>query len=303
MAEAVGSYSIVSLTSKKFPSEFENVFVPRSQSPQQNIAAEKVLVTGADRRQRTDCGRDKYPGIGLLRMEFNETYFTGTATIIAKGSCVLTCAHNVVEYDVTTKEFVYATHAWFELRKNEVGSGSVLNKRYKVTKIAVYPLYFEDPTSGSGFDLALCWIHVPKDDHTVKELYSKYEMPIPLATAYAATSAAVVGFPGEHSGEKWGMESKVPKENIKDWIFGFDEKINEKEIFVYKFIDTSPGQSGSPVMGMKPSDVLGVHTGGSASLKKNWATAITSAKLQWIADSLGSPWSVSNDYKTLYLCD
>ena len=144
---------------------------------------------------------------------------------------------------------------------------------------------------------------MPKDDHTVKELYSKYEMPIPLATAYAATSAAVVGFPGEHSGEKWGMESKVPKENIKDWIFGLDEKINEKEIFVYKFIDTSPGQSGSPVMGMKPSDVLGVHTGGSASLKKNWATAITSAKLQWIADSLGSPWSVSNDYKTLYLRD
>ena len=162
MAEAVGSYSIVSLTSKKFPSEFENVFVPRSQSPQQNIAAEKVLVTGADRRQRTDCGRDKYPGIGLLRMEFNETYFTGTATIIAKGSCVLTCAHNVVEYDVTTKEFVNATQAWFELRKNEVGSGSVLNKRYKVTKIAVYPLYLRTQRQDQGSTLPSVGFMCPK---------------------------------------------------------------------------------------------------------------------------------------------
>ena len=89
--------------------------------------------------------KKSHPGIGLLCMEFNETYFTGTATIITKGSCVLTCVHNVVEHDVTTKEFVYATHAWFELRKNKVGSASVLNKRYKVTKIAVYPLYLRTP--------------------------------------------------------------------------------------------------------------------------------------------------------------
>ena len=68
---------------------------------------------------------------------------------------------------------------------------------------------------------------MPKDDHTVKELYSKYEMPIPLATAYAATSAAVVGFPGEHSGEKWGMESKVPKVRNGVWSQKFPKKTSK----------------------------------------------------------------------------
>ena len=54
-------------------------------------------------------------------------------------------------------------------------------------------------------------------------------------------------------------------------------------------------------MGMKPTDILGVHTGGKASLKKNWTTYITPAKLEWIANTLGSPWTVSKDYGTLSL--
>ena len=289
MAVAFGCYS---LTSKKFPSEFENEFVPRSQSPN-----ERVIEPDDDRRRY--MGEDEYPGIGLLRMEFNGTPSFGTATIIANGCCALTCAHNVVDYNDITKEFLPATQAWFELRKYQAGSGCtwVLDERYQVTKIAVYPEYFENPTPGSGFDLALCWIHVPESDRTVKELYSKHEMPIPLVREHAPTCAAVVGFPAKHKGEKWGMVAHVPEEIIKDWIID-----KNRQTFVYQFIDTSPGQSGSPVMGMKPSEILGVHTGWSNHLKKNQATAITSAKLQWIADSLGRPWRVGNDYKTSYLC-
>ena len=293
MAVAVGCYS---LTPQQFPSEFENVFIPRSQSRK-----EKRNTTGVDGQRRIGADEihegDDYPGIGELSMEFNGTHFFGAATIIANGSCVLTSAHNVVEYDQITKEFVNGTNGWFELRKIKAGSGSVLMKQYKVTKTAVYPKYFEYPTSGSGFDLALCWIHVPEDDDTVKELYSKYKMPTPLVREYAPTSVAVVGAPPEHKREKWGMAAQVPRRNIEDW------KLDEnREIFVYQFFDTSPGESGSPFMGMKPSEILGVHVGGSALLKKYWATAITSAKLQWIAESLGRPWRVRNDNKILYLC-
>lgn len=313
MAQAT---SYVSLATKTFPSKFEDVFVARSQSSKQNAAAEKVMITGADRRQRIVADDREpygwlnggYPGIGLLRMEFNGTPFIGTASIFANGTCLLTCAHNVVDYDVTTKEFVYATNVWFELRNN-MGSGSALIKRYQVTKIAVYPPYFKDPTSGSGFDLALCWI---EPDHVVKELYSKYHyhMPDPIAGAYSTYTAAVVGFPGEKAGEKWGMVVNIPDDKREDWRFDtqeemdwlqIDREVKEKEILVYQFIDTSPGQSGSPVMAMKASDILGVHTGGSSSLKKNWATYLTPAKLKWIADSLGSPWTIVNDYYTLYL--
>lgn len=84
----------------------------------------------------------------------------------------------------------------------------------------------------------------------MKELYSKYGMPIPLVRYYAVTSIAVVGFPGEYKHEKWGMVANIPKDNKRDWTF--DAK---REIFVYKFIDTNPGQSGSTVMG-NPSEIL-----------------------------------------------
>ena len=286
MAVAVGSYS---LKSKKFPSEFENVFVPRILSPNEKVQSD------ADRRVL--FGKlDEYPGIGLLRMEFNGVRLYGTATMIANGRCVLTCAHNVVEYDPTTKEFVMASFVWFELRKHQAGSESALNKRYDVTKINVYPRYFQDSKPESGFDLALCWINA-EHDQTVKEFYSEYEMPIPQVRNYAANSAGVVGFPAEHEGEKWGMVATIPEENSKDWI-----PDRNREILVYPFIDTSEGQSGSPVMGETPSEILGVHSGGSTALKKNWGAAITATKLKWIANTLGRPWRVGKDDKSFHLC-
>ena len=295
MAQAAGSSSFVYLSSKNFPSKFEDVFIARSQSSKQNTAAEKVMITGADRRQRIVA--DGYQGIGLLRMEFNGTPFIGTATIVAYGKCLLTCAHNVVDYDVTTKNFVYASNVWFELRNN-TGRGSALKKRYNVTKIAVYPPYFKDPTSSSGFDLALCWIET---DHIMEELRPRYY--IPVAGTYISSKVAVVGFPGEKAGEKWGMVADIPHDKRDDWHFGrSNDNKEEKEILVYQFVDTSPGQSGSPVMcGGETTIILGVHTGGSSSLKKNWATYITPAKLKWIAAALGSSWTIGSDYGTLYL--
>ena len=84
-----------SLTKKVFPPKFENVFRPRSQSLQHSAAAEKVLVAGADRRQRivkNVSHGEEYPFVGLLRMEFNEIPFIGTASVVARGSYLLTCA-------------------------------------------------------------------------------------------------------------------------------------------------------------------------------------------------------------------
>ena len=279
-----------SLTKKVFPLEFENVFRPRIQSLQQRAAAEKVLVAGADRRQRivkndTLSHGEEYPFVGLLRMEFNGTPFIGTASIVAKGSCLLTCAHNVVDYDDITKEFECPTSVWFELRKNEPGSGSSLIKRYEVTHTAVYPPYLKNPKSTSGYDLALCWIDVPEEDHTIKELYFNYlNHPDLVSGFYVGDSGtvAVVGFPGEHEGEKWGMAAQVPTNKHKDW------NLIEKEILVYDFIDTSPGQSGSPIIVGDAYDILGVHTGGSATRGKNWGTYITSTKLSWIESTMGS---------------
>ena len=100
----------------------------------------------------------------------------------------------------------------------------------------------------------------------------------------------MVGFPEEHEGEKWGMSVDVPCDKKDNWRFPSEwEERDNKEILVYNFTDTSPGQSGSPVMGMNPEDILGVHTGESVTRKKNWATYITPPKLEWIAAKFGKP--------------
>ena len=102
-------------------------------------------------------------------------------------------------------------------------------------------------TSNSGFDLALCWINVPENDHTIAELHGTTDIPIPTAGVRDLTGKiAVVGFPGEHEGEKWGMAAEIPSDKRKDWTFFPGDK--QKEILTYDFIDTSPGQSGSPIM-------------------------------------------------------
>lgn len=100
------------------------------------------------------------------------------------------------------------------------------------------------------------------------------------------------------------MVRKVPRDKREDWNYvpnEFNQKeIDEREILMYDYIDTGPGQSGSPVMAAQQPHILGVHTGGSASRKKSWGTYITPAKLKWIVSSLGDPWNIGNDWGTLY---
>ena len=70
----------------------------------------------------------------------------------------------------------------------------------------------------------------------------------------------------------------------------------------YNFVDTTAGQSRSPIMGMKPCEIIGVHTGGCDFQKENFGTYITPEKLEWIAEAIGSPWNIGVDrHLALYL--
>ena len=239
-----------------------------------------------------------YPSIGHLRMFFYgdknsksdeniERETAGTAFLIANGACLLTCAHNVV----------------YEGEQSNKGIFELSGHKYEVNKTEVYLRYWDYPDEDdSGFDLALCWIIVPENDNHIKELYSNYGdyMPNPLAGEFSITKVAVVGFPDEHEGEKWGMSRKVPIHLRNKWKFSAE--LNKRELLEYDFIDTSKGQSGSPIMGLEPIFcVIGVHTGGSSEKKKNWGSCITPEKLEWIRDSLGEPWKIYYEYGTLRL--
>ena len=159
-----------------FPPEFANVYCPRQLSLNQSgefeddfeavtDTNEEVWVVGkSDNRKYiqmstedvdgqgvltqaasyNDYHSSGYPHIGLLRMDFNDNIFCGTATMIADGRYLLTCAHNVVEYNKNTdQEPMYAKNIWFELRKNEACGAelSSLVKRYTIRDRVVHPEY------------------------------------------------------------------------------------------------------------------------------------------------------------------
>lgn len=293
---AKGDYSsqVVHLKAALFPPEFEDVYCARDQSPNECDNDEKVMSAGVDRRQRiigdvsgnTQWQKGGFPNIGLIRVNFGGGYYTGTASLIAGGKLLLTCAHNLVEYDRIESKFLFPTSAWFDIRENNLGIGSVRKRRYDVTKFAIYPKYLECPYSDSGFDIALCSIDVPEDDHTVEELYSKYADCIPVCNPvlnHQTKQVAVVGFPDEHNGEKWGMIADIPDGERKNWECPYRSDGLFKELLLYNFIDTSKGQSGSPIMvGPGNLRIVGVHTGGSSITMKNWGTYINPDKLAWI---------------------
>lgn len=264
-----------------FLPEFENVYRGLGQS-----AADRILTRAGDRRARIpgdlNCPwfKNEYADIGLLRMVFNGKVFVGTATLIAGGECLLTCAHNLIDHDPITKKFKKADVVWFEIRNNNQEDGSTLIKRYNVKNRVVHPSYFKNPETSSGFDLALCWIDVPEDDNTLKN--GSYNcLSNPVVEANVNTIASVVGFPCEREGEKWGMVGSV---NILD-----DETTRQhNEILMYEEIDTTEGQSGSPVMLDSSKKIIGVHTGGNLVKGVNWATLITTDKLRWIEEQIRS---------------
>ena len=341
------SFPIPPLAMEDFPPEFANTYRPRQLSLNQSgefedeaVADinEEVWVIDAkiDHREYIQIGTEDidsvltqaasytdyhssgYPHIGLLHMEFNGEYFIGTATIIADGRYLLTCAHNVVTYNknIPGREPMYAKNIWFDLRKNEAFRSklSSLVKRYKIRDMVVHPKYFDNPCAESGFDLALCWIDVPENDQHLKTITSTGIFPTLAAGVRYFTDkckVAVVGFPARAQnrkvgGEKWGMAAKVPMEQREK----FSGDINKQEDnLIYKFIDTSAGQSGSPMMHIMGQDsdseyqceIFGVHTGGCNILKENYATLITHAKLEWIVQWLGSPWKINSKGDQMYL--
>merc|ERR1711933_481436 len=110
----------------------------------------------------------------------------------------------------------------------------------------------------------------------------------PFGSKSVYKNSKVIGFPGEieKKGQLYGMSG--------------DYNVNDKGTLIsYKQIDTSRGQSGSPIfchsenkydddddIFIRFDEIIGVHTGGSLARGKNWGTAFNDEKLKWIADVL-----------------
>ena len=158
----------------------------------------------------------------------------------------------------------------------------------------MHPSYFKNPTPHSGNDLALCLINVPKNDSILK----CFSFANPAAGSFANRKVSVVGFPSECEGEKWGMIGNIAINNQEQV-----DSPQQDEILVYDEIDTTNGQSGSPVIEAQSGHIIGVHTGGSQVFHENFATCITLEKLKWITGKLSGSWGIVKENDNFYLCE
>eukprot|EP01006_Ploeotia_vitrea_P055826 TRINITY_DN68035_c10_g1_i1.p1 TRINITY_DN68035_c10_g1~~TRINITY_DN68035_c10_g1_i1.p1 ORF type:complete len:336 (-),score=12.79 TRINITY_DN68035_c10_g1_i1:132-1139(-) len=224
--------------------------------------------------------------IGRLRMRFNHKNYVGTGTLVGIGKHsdkVLTCAHNCIHVSDTGQQLTPQS-IQFEL------NGS----KYPVSHWAVYPKY--NPTTDDDdfeHDVALLVLQSPITLHRAVIVHPQSELD------GSETPVAVVGFPGECTN------------NVLKGMIG--SAVCENELFKYVTVDTTGGQSGSPVIearlqfpppdnwwgemsslssldqlhetsnsGMDVLLVGAVHVFGSR--KRNGACAFTLDKVKWLAN-------------------
>eukprot|EP01084_Bolivina_argentea_P276225 471289_1 len=253
MGNNVGMRTTYQLKQAAYPNEAANVtdFIKTDEKQERILAAD-----GVDRRRQYNqlpmCIRSGYEEVDIskyivqLTMQFDQKYYVGTGTIIGifqNKLILLTCAHNVVTYPDAT----IARNVWF----------SFDNRQVSATKFHIFPKY--DKNKNIPTDLAII-------ECELNFLFSFYHVfPALIALRPGYYDASINGYPGEKKGEFWGMKGKI--------------NCNQQGLCMYKDIDTTGGQSGSPII--VQGQIVAVHTNGGS---QNYGNALTMEKIQWIND-------------------
>jgi len=209
----------------------------------------------------------------------------GTATYI--GSCaetgrhfILTCAHNFMYVcDDEDKTVMKAMRAVFFLGRQSLDDNSNV---CKVTDWIVYPDYKKQMNTYGGADIALAIIDLPSH---IKFPIGKFgisadwfdiqDKDVPLS---------IYGYPGEKElvGGLYGMEGCSNSLRMV-------KSTNRTDLIQYSDIDTSGGQSGSPILlrlqlenGHEGYYIGAVHVAEDMANKVNFGTLLTKDKFQWM---------------------
>jgi len=267
--------------------------------PQQLQSSAECILSTNDRRRRayslqipaTDDFKKKVTLDGTriivrLKMKFGDKYYSGTGFLFPqspKGNnalCVVTAAHNVVQFDPLTKKPFGAVAIWCNLDGSWVSASTC----------AYYPKYEADHQLGN--DVAFIKVTTPQTykapnvramwhgKRSGKNTFMLRNYTIgPSFDDFLVKEALIYGYPGEKNGELWGMKGQI--------------SIAADDVFSYSDIDTTGGQSGSPIIGVAQLQdssssltryvLLGVHTNGGCD--KNYGTMFTWHSLQWIGDA------------------
>eukprot|EP01084_Bolivina_argentea_P222999 377374_1 len=275
-----------------------------------NQSKEVILSSNGDQRVRAvpddyyegkDDSKHAIYNIVRLKIKYSaHCHGLGTGVIIhhtLNKSYVLTAAHNIVGVDEhNTKIVEYPEAIWIEMNEN-TSKGYKTQKRYHCNNYHIhsaYIKYLQDTSvkeSATGYDIAI--IEVLDPDNELKTI-----RPVKLRLFQSAVrdnlQIKVIGYPGELAirGQLYGMKG-VGKINY------INDQIKHNKLIIYDNIDTSDGQSGSPIFECCDDDknddeknehniyktfgrIVGVHVAGKKKKKLNYGTMINNNMLQWI---------------------
>jgi len=279
--------------------ELEQGFLELDDTPILGQDGVEMYVAGSeDNELRKKLGKsDMNKYIGHLVMRFPSKTkgeydtFSGSACLVQHEGAIilLTCAHNVCQPLKGGHSFSLATKVTFYRGRN----GKDWLSRHQVRFFNVHPHYkksFEINGKHNvydGVDIAICFL---RWDEELKMLKSKWEVDDNFPRLWTPPNKSydfddkmkinVTGYPAEsrfsmHQYSMDGHANEIKRSHTKEL---------NGHILTYKDLDTTKGQSGSPVM--SDNKIVGVHAGCSHKDKVNVATFITSHMLTWIGSSI-----------------
>jgi len=190
----------------------------------------------------------------------------------------------LVHYSHTTDSIVPCDGGVFYLSRSKKETPFQLH----FSKFTVHPLYSSNPTITSGYDLAVVQMENTTALHKHPILkdkeYRSYQHGFywhHLDTPDKNYKAKVMGYPGENDkvGDMYQMTGS---------LHCAKNKPQGTQILFYKDIDTTPGQSGSPLLVMVDSywQIVGIHVGFLEADKCNVATGISPTVYAWIGSQI-----------------
>ena len=217
-----------------------------------NITPFKVV--GTDERELVDNPKSgQYSGIAKVQMKYSDAEYTGTAFLI-NSETLLTSAHNVLNDNgdrAISVDVIFADNGKYNIKDRHTVS---------------YVIWADYNANGNvDDDIAILKLEKP-----VKN--KKYFKPTVISdNELKNKKVEVAGYPGEY------------------YMYRAFGKINNvsRDYFNYD-VDTSPGQSGSPVF--SGQYVYGVHSRGvevkydNNETVYNQASRLTNGKMNWVND-------------------
>jgi len=276
----------------------------------------EALLVGSpenDVRQKVDPLVGKYTSvIGQLQVRDEDgTNYVGSATLVCcEGMYViLTCAHNFVSIvDIGGK--VIRRHCKQATFFHGRSSNTTYFRKLVVSKYVIHPNYYKNPTITSGFDIAMAFL-LPLDSDLTPQpatdsCFGNW------AEKRAPKHIEVCGYPGEKNSEPFGMRGNVAS---------IHEQPRGGRIVVYSDLDTTPGQSGSPVFevgsfeaserrvqgGKAFRDIddfrclFAIHVGYSSVLGGNLATVVTGALFEWFLSCVQNERKFQDELRNYYV--